>query len=101
MDSKVVAKDKEHLKHLIEETIAKNGANCDLNFIDVSNVTDMSGMFCCSEFNGEISEWDVSNVKDMSFMFSASKFNGDISKWDVSNVTDMNEMFGCSTHVPL
>ena len=41
----VVAKDKEHLKSLIKEAIEKNGEECDLNFIDVSHVTDMSGLF--------------------------------------------------------
>ena len=56
-------------------------------------VTDMGGMFYCSEFNKDISQWDVSNVTDMHDMFHGSKFNGDISQWDVSNVTDMEEMF--------
>ena len=42
---------------------------------DVSNVTDMSFMFCDSEFNGDISNWNVSNVTDMSYMFCDSEFN--------------------------
>lgn len=32
----VVAKDREDLIKIIEDTIEKNGYNCDLNFIDVS-----------------------------------------------------------------
>ena len=63
---------------------------------DVSNVTDMSGMFSESSFNQDISSWDVSNVTDMSSMFSDSPFNQDISSWNVSNVTDMGAMFSCS-----
>ena len=62
---------------------------------DVSNVTNMSGMFhSVSAFNQDISEWDVSNVTDMSGMFNGvSVFNHDISRWDVSNVTNMSGMF--------
>lgn len=29
---------------------------------------------------------DVSSVENMSYMFNCSIFNGDISKWDVRNV---------------
>lgn len=63
---------------------------------DVSNVTNMEGMFDEAKFNGDISKWNVSKVKNMSGMFRYSEFNGDISKWDVSNVTDMSEMFRSS-----
>ncbi|WP_407458231.1 BspA family leucine-rich repeat surface protein [Fibrobacter sp.] len=96
----VVAKDKEHLMSLIDESIAKDGLECDLNFIDVGHIEDMSGIFAWEEdsqrhdFNGDISKWNVSNVKDMSAMFYSSAFNGDISNWNVSNVTNMSEMFG-------
>ena len=36
---------KRELKKIIEETIKKEGNNCDLNFIDTSNIEDMSFMF--------------------------------------------------------
>jgi surface protein len=81
------------LAWIIEETIEKEGLNCDLNFIDTSSITDMSWLFSYSQFNGDISMWDVSNVTDMYDMFSNSKFNGDISKWDVKNVRNMGGMF--------
>lgn len=84
---------KDELKEIIKETIEKEGLNCDLNFIDTSNITDMSYLFAFSQFNGDISNWNVSNVEDMSGMFYCSKFNQDISKWDVSNVKYMHEMF--------
>ena len=62
---------------------------------DVSNVTDMSGMFAfATSFNGDLSSWDVSSVTDMSQMFyGASSFNGDLSSWDVSSVVTMQGMF--------
>ena len=71
----------------------------DISAWDVSDVTDMSGMFnSASSFDGDISAWDVSDVTDMSGMFnSASSFDGDISAWDVSDVTDMSGMFNSAS----
>ncbi len=104
---KVVAQDKEHLLRLIQQEISSTPAGkvVDLNFIDVSKITDMQCLFeyeYDDDIDDEIdlrnreidiSEWDVSNVKDMLGMFYGSSFNGDISKWNVSSVTDMSGMF--------
>lgn len=65
--------------------------------IDVSRITDMSGLFeGCAErrdFTG-IEYWDVSNVTDMAGMFDgAVYFNQPLNNWDVSRVKDMSNMF--------
>ena len=90
---KIIAKNKKHLEKLIQEEMEKNGPNCDLNHIDVTKITDMSWLFCDSQFNGYISEWDVSKVNCMYCMFYNSKFNQDISKWNVGMVIYMHGIF--------
>jgi len=86
---KYVVKDQEEL----EEIVKNADVNADLNYLDVSNVIRMGGLFKKSSFNGDISKWDVSNVIHMGSMFANSSFNGDISKWDVSNVNSTAFMF--------
>ena len=114
----VVAKDLDHLKRLVLREIGRNGPKCDLNHIDVSQVTDFSYLFCTAtrfdlegvedpkkrekikrdgairaSFDGDISLWDLSNAKNISGMFAESRFNGDIAAWNVSNVEYMVETF--------
>ena len=76
-------------------------------YLDVSNVTDMSFMF--GEFGvyrtsisdvPDVSNWDTSNVTTMERMFVqyanlSETFNAvpDVSNWDTSNVTSMEGMF--------
>jgi surface protein len=68
---------------------------------DVSNVTNMEGMFKNSyyELDTHFENWDVGNVTNMSFMFYNQRrynFNPILNGWDVSCVTDMSFMFfGC------
>ncbi len=70
-----------------------NTFNTNMNDWNVSNVTNMYGMFRRANFNQDISNWDVSNVTDMSHMFYATPFNQDIGDWDVSSVVKMRRMF--------
>ena len=86
-------KNKRELQRIIKRCIKFFGNECDLNWIDVSNITSMSELFHWSDFNGDISQWDVRKVKYMAGMFAYSDFNGDISKWDVNNVESMRGMF--------
>ena len=75
----------------------------DMSRVCVSLVTNMNGMFVDSNlvdttFNQDISHWDVSNVTDMTGMFAAQvRFNQNIGNWDVSNVTSMEYMFYLAT----
>ena len=113
-------KDKYQLQQLIIALIGHKGIKADLNCIDTSLITDMSGLFYkpypgshtiktgsdllmilsnkynpdkLQRFKGDISKWDVSRVTNMEDMFRDSDFNGDISGWDVSHVTNMSGMF--------
>ena len=91
--------DKKELKLIIRETVVKEGNECDLNFIDTSLITDMSGLFeDMPGFNGKIDKWNTSNVTDMGCMFrDAKKFNQPIGDWDVSNVERTAGMFECAS----
>ena len=68
----------------------------DISKWDTSHATNMNGLFMHSQFNGDISGWDVSNVHFMADMFNSSYFNNDISKWNVSEVVNMRAMFAWS-----
>lgn len=85
----------------INANVVDFGATINLNFLDVSNVTDMSGLFkdfdvslhpekgWFCKIGLDISEWNVSNVTKMAHMFDCKNVDfGDLSKWDRSKVTD-------------
>ena len=91
---KYFPKTKEELQDIIEKRIKQEGNEVNLNDIDTSNITDMSSLFEETNFNGDISNWNVSNVTNMNGMFfDCKKFNQDISSWDVSKVINMSCMF--------
>ena len=57
---------------------------------DVSNWTDMSGLFYSTEkVNVDLSGWDVSKVTILGLTMQLGTVNININNWDVSNVTDM------------
>jgi surface protein len=75
------------------------GTYGEMNCWDVSDITDMHGLFDSKDsFDEPIGCWDVSKVTDMKYMFKgATKFNQTIGNWDVSKVTDMSIMFSYAT----
>ena len=78
---------------LINSAMIAYGDDCNLNWIDVSQIEKMSYLFYNTRFTGDISRWDVSNVTNMTYMFQKSQFDGNISGWDVSRVERMGCMF--------
>ena len=46
-----------------------------------SGVNNMTDMFCHTTFNGDISNWDVSNVTDMFGIFTDSPLQNNPPKW--------------------
>jgi len=71
----------------------RQNENRDIRSWDVSNVTNMAGMFEGSSFDQEIGVWNVGKVTNMNYMFKNTPFNRDIADWNVSNVTNMAYMF--------
>ena len=72
--------------------VVTNDFNEDISGWDMSNVTNMSGMFYRQPlFNQDLSSWDTSNVNNISSIFwKASAFNQPLNSWDVSNVNNMS-----------
>ena len=94
--NKVQPKTKDELKEIIKDTFEHK--QYDLNFINTSEITDMSKLFMNCKYDFDISDWDVSNVTGMYFMFGhCNQFNCDLSHWNTSKVKDMKDMFtGCN-----
>lgn len=64
---------------------------------DVSNVSDMSGMFrgCDLLTEVDLSNWNTASLKDIRFMFMGDEalVSVDVSGWDTSKITNMSSLF--------
>ena len=95
---KIVPKDKKELQAIIKDELVRQGEDADLNFIDTSEITDMSLLFEGLPIrNIHIDRWDTSNVTNMFGMFAkCSDFTGRsvasddmLQGWNTSRVKDM------------
>lgn len=94
-------KSQHKLREIVKQLLHDGETN--LNCIDTSLITDMSGVFVAiTPDDGigyiDISEWDTSRVTDMNYCFyGCNTLECDPSGWDVSSVTNMSHMFtNCS-----
>jgi surface protein len=91
-------KNRRELVDIILDITEKNKNNkvIDLNCIDTSEITNMSGLFEDSPYVYDVSKWNVSNCEDFSQMFSNCKNikNLDLSTWKLSTTCNHIEMFG-------
>lgn len=61
---------KSELKHIIKQELREQGMDADLNFIDTSEIEDMSYLFSGFNIgNIKINHWNVSKVNNMEGMF--------------------------------
>ena len=96
LPDKIQPKNRVQLVQLID--YAFKHKQYDLNFIDTSKITDMSGLFACIAHDFDVSGWDVSNAKNIGYIFYKCKnFKAKgIENWNVSKVLDMSCAFtGC------
>ena len=77
-------KTRDEFMTVVGKLIKERGYEADLNDIDTSEITSMSGLFFKSKFtgkNGDITKWDVSNVKNMKYMFYDTPLYKNPPKW--------------------
>jgi len=86
----------------------KNIKHLDLSFLDINNVTDISGLFKgCSSLKSlpDISKWNTENINNMNSLFeecTSLKELPDISIWNIKKVNNINSIFkGCSFLISL
>lgn len=76
----------EELRFIVEKGLP-------LKYLDVSEITDMSGLFKFMTVDEDISNWNVSNVEDMDFIFYFSNVNVDLSKWKTDSLISLSYGF--------
>ena len=77
----------------VRTEISKLGKDANINYMDVSGITNMYSLFYGTGFCGDVSLWNVGNVRIMENMFAHTKFNGDLSLWDTKRLKNATGMF--------
>ena len=65
-DNNYKVKDRKELDIIINYFIDRKLNTISLNWLDVSNITNMCRLFHGKSFKGDISKWNTSNVENMS-----------------------------------
>ena len=76
---------KQELKNAINAHLSGSSEKGPINDWDTSLITDMSWLFCATDY------WSECNCGD--YCGSYKNFNEDLSNWDTSKVTTMSGMF--------
>lgn len=103
-DEDIIPESKSNNKRELEINVMDTMSSMDLSNINVSDTTNMSGLFVLNGYESEawnvygLDKWNTSNVENMSLMFlgNGSMENCSIKgleSFDTSNVTDMSYMF--------
>ena len=102
---KIIINNKEYelYSYINLEKFCNNNDQIEIKLKGVSNITNMSFMFCgCLSLLSlpDFSKIEINNVKDMSHMFQGCHLLSplpDISKWNTKNVINMSYLFnGCT-----
>ena len=95
----IVVKSLFDLKYIVSKRYMENEEVIDMSDIDISELTDISGIFSkCKNLRTiiGIEDWDTKEILNMREMFEDC-YNlhdiGDLSGWDTSNVKYMTHMF--------
>jgi len=74
---------KKELEQIIKNRMDVEGFECDLNDIDVSQISDMNYIFSRSQFNGDISKWVLHKDISMIMIFYNSPLEAQPEKQPV------------------
>lgn len=83
----------DELKAHVRHELGQQGPRCNLNHLDVSGLTDFTGLFAQTNFNGDVSQWNMANARSTRSMFAYCSFSGDVSMWKMPALNDASYMF--------
>lgn len=83
-------------RQILNSSYKPNLISIDINHLDVSKVTNISGLFF--DLNSlkelKIEDWNIENVTNLSYTFYNTNLSSlDLNKWNTENVTNLNSIF--------